>query len=82
MSETKEFLLKEMKRLQKRRKEITDVSYPLREERARVLNEARAKAEKMAEDFKYAEKGLYELDKDIGLIAKALGGRALSDASN
>ena len=81
MSETKEFLLKELARLQKRRKEITDVSYPLREQRADVLNKARARAEKMAEEFKYAEKGLYELDKDIGLIAKALGGRALSDVS-
>lgn len=67
--------------LQAERKKITDVSYPLRERRADIMNKARAEAEALAEQFKAAEVGLFEIDQELGLLAKALGGRALSDAN-
>lgn len=67
--------------LQAERKAITDVSYPLRQQRADILNKARAEAEALAVQFKEAEIGLFEIDQELGLLAKALGGRALSDAN-
>lgn len=56
-------------------------SGPLREARDRFANEARAKEMAMNAEIKVAEDGLYEICNELGMLAKATGGRSMSDTT-
>lgn len=51
---------------------------PMREEYDRYSQETTRKLREMAESLKAAEAPLFELQNEAGLIAKALGGKAMS----
>jgi len=57
------------------RTQILDASIPLREQRDAYQQEADAQIKLMNEQIKSMEMGLYEIDRERGLIAKALGGK-------
>jgi len=62
-----------------RRDAIMAQSAPLREERDRIINEARERARPLEAQYKEIEKDLFEINSDLGTLARALGGRAMSD---
>jgi uncharacterized coiled-coil DUF342 family protein len=72
-------LRKQFDELRAQREEILFRSRPLREERDRVVNEARAFARAANIQIKEIEAGLREIDMDISSLAQALGGRRMSD---
>lgn len=53
---------------------------PLKASRDKILQDADAAAKAIAEQFKKIEKseGLYEIDMERGMLAKALGGKSLN----
>lgn len=79
MSKLTEKLQAELNLLQAKREEILKVSGPLREARDKHANEARAIEVKLNLEIKEIEKDLYQLDTDIATLARALGGRRMSD---
>lgn len=79
MSNTKELLRARFDELNKQRDAILAASGPLREERDRLVNDARARENEINARIKEAERGLYEIDCDRAMLARALGGRAMSD---
>jgi uncharacterized coiled-coil DUF342 family protein len=79
MNKLTDQLRKQFDELRTRREEILSRSTPLREERDRVVNEARAFARAANIQIKEIEAGLREIDTDISNLARALGGRRMSD---
>lgn len=63
--------------LGKKRAAILARTTPLREQRDRIVQEAEAKARALADQYKQIEKdeGLYDLDMERGMLARALGGK-------
>lgn len=80
MSKLTDDLQRQFNLLNKKRDEILAKSGPLREARDKHVNEARAIENKMNLEIKEIEKELYELDTDRAALARALGGRRMSDA--
>lgn len=79
MSEVDTLMKQKLADLQGKRAAILAVSGPLRAERDRIKNEAKAQIDALNAKIKDAEAGLFELDQDIGKLAKASGGRSMSD---
>ena len=82
MSEMSERLRKELDLLDGLRAKILACSAPLRAERDRIVNEARAKENELNARIKEIEADLFQIDTDRALLARALGGRRMSDAQN
>lgn len=82
MSKLTNELARQFRVLNKRRDEILAASGPMREARDRFVNEARAIENRMNDAIKAIEKDLYDVDTDRATIARALGGRRMSDAIN
>ena len=80
MSETKDLLRKRFEELNKLRDDILAKSTPLRQERDRIANEVRGKELDLIAKIKVIEKDLYQIDMDRGMLARALGGRRMSDS--
>ena len=74
-----EELRKHLVDLTEKRDAILAVSGPLRAERDRVVNEAREREQDLNHKIREAEKDLAETCNAMGKVAKALGGRAMSD---
>lgn len=55
-------------------------SAPLRVRRDAMARAARAAEDRANTGIREAEQGLFDLKTEFGMIARALGGRALSDA--
>lgn len=72
-----ENMRKRFHELGRKREAILAKTGPLRAERDRIIAEADAKAKGLADAFKKIEKdeGLFEIDMERGMIAKALGGK-------
>jgi len=79
MSETNDLLRARFNELRTKREQILAQSEPLRMERDRISNDATIRCRELAEQIKGIELGLFDLDMDLGRLAKALGGRSLSD---
>jgi hypothetical protein len=80
MSETKALLTQQFEKLAAAREAILAASGPLRADRDRIKNEARAKAEALNVQIKEVEKDLPQISMDLGSLARALGGRSLSQS--
>lgn len=63
--------------LGKKREAILARTTPLRAQRDKILQEADAKAKALAEQFLKieADEGLFDLDRERAVLARALGGR-------
>ena len=61
--------------LRERRDAILKRSGPLREKRDALVNEAREKEQALNERIRKAEEGLFEIDQEAAMIARALGGQ-------
>ena len=77
-----ELLRVQLAELNHKRDSILAKSGPLREARDKFANEAREKEMAMNAQIKEAETGLADLDRDRAMLARALGGRRMSDAIN
>jgi len=62
------------------REKITAVSGPLREKRDAFVKEMRAKEDAMSAEIKTAEEGLFDIDQERAMIARALGGKTAMPA--
>jgi uncharacterized coiled-coil DUF342 family protein len=60
---------------------ITAKSHPLREKRKTLMQTVRVEEKALIDEYLEIEKGLFEINNEIGRLAKALGGRAMSDVS-
>ena len=58
-----------------KREEILAASGPIRAERDKLLQETEKAEEALNVKIREAEKGLYELDVERGMLARAIGGR-------
>jgi uncharacterized coiled-coil DUF342 family protein len=56
-------------------------SNPLRQKRKELTIKSREEENKIIAEYLKIEEGLFELTNEIGRLAKALGGRAMSDVS-
>lgn len=61
--------------LSAKREQILAASAPLRAKRDDIVNKARADEEILNVQIREAEAGLYELDVERGLLARAVGGQ-------
>jgi hypothetical protein len=77
-SDTEKMLRQKLEELTAQRASILSVTTPLREQRDKILNDARASAAVLADQIREAEKDLPSVDTDIGRLSRALGGRAMS----
>ena len=57
---------------------IRAVTDPMRAERDRYSQETSAKLKSMDESIREAERPLFDLQNEAGIIAKALGGKSLN----
>lgn len=80
MSKLIKELSRQLKELDVSRAAILAISGPLREARDKHVNDARAIENEMNAKIKEVEKDLYYIDNDRATIARALGGRRMSDA--
>lgn len=58
-----------------KREEIKKVSDPIRAKRDKFVQDARAKEMKLNAELREAEQGLYELDQERAILARALLGQ-------
>jgi hypothetical protein len=65
--------------LNTQRESILAASTPLRAARDAFLAEKAAQEEVMNAEIRGVEEGLYDIDMERGLLAKALGGRSIHD---
>ena len=72
----------QMKELDDKRAAITDKAAPLRAEADRLSNEFREKRAVLIAQIREAEKDLPDVERDRSMLARALGGRRMSDAAN
>lgn len=72
---TPEALRARFRELTEKREKILAKSAPLREERDRIANEARAKETALNKRIKTVEADLYENEQERAMIARALGGK-------
>lgn len=79
-SNTKALLQEQLAKLSAERDEILSRSTPLRAERDRIKNEAREQVKKIDEKVKEIEAPLFKLSNEIGMLARALGGRRMSES--
>ena len=63
--------------LKAQRDTILAQSRPLREQRDRLVNETRAKDLALKVRIMAMEEPLFQLDRDIAMLARALGGRRI-----
>lgn len=75
---TKDMLQERFAELTAKREAILAQSTPLREQRDKIKNEALALAQTLDDQIMAIEKGMPELDTDLGRLARALGGRSMS----
>jgi hypothetical protein len=78
---TEEALRKRQAELKDEISKVEAVSGPLREARDAYSLEADAKLKDMAEKMHSAEASLFELKKEAGMIARALGGKSLNSSA-
>lgn len=81
MSETTDLLRAKFDELSAKRAAILNVSGPLREQRDKIKNETRERVEAFKAQIKDVETGLPEIDSDLSRLAKALGGRRMSEST-
>lgn len=74
-----DFLKEQFDALTKQRDAIQAAAAPLREERDRIMGEARTKADALSEKIGEIEKDLPQVMNDLGTAARAMGGRFMSD---
>lgn len=79
MTELKLKLQKQFRELQARRDAILAASGPLRAQRDQVANEARARELTLNAQIREIEKDLPKIDEDLAMLARATGGRRMSD---
>lgn len=79
--DTKTLLQQQFTLLNKRRDEILAVSVPLREKRDLIKNTALEKARELDGQITQVEKDLFDIDKSRAMLARALGGKFMSDAT-
>jgi len=79
MSALKSRLRAEFDELVRKRDEIRAISTPMRETRDKFKNEMQARLRQMDDEIRKIEEPLYELETDIGSLARAVGGRYMSD---
>jgi uncharacterized coiled-coil DUF342 family protein len=72
-----ENMRKRFHELGRKREAILAKTTPLREERDKIVQEADAKAKALAAQFKQIEKdgGLFDIDMERGMLARALNGK-------
>lgn len=79
-NKTKEVLSSRRDELEKKKAAIHAASGPLREKRDAYVNETREKIKAMDAEIKAVEKELYDTDQELGMLARAFGGRRMSDS--
>lgn len=72
-----ENMRKRFHELGKKRAAILAKTMPLREKRDKIVQKAEAEAKALADQFKKieADEGLFDLDQERAVIARALGGK-------
>lgn len=75
---TEENLRARQKELKEELKAIEATTVPMREARDKFVQEHDVKLQEMNKALREAEAPLFELKQEAGMIAKALGGKALS----
>lgn len=80
MSKTKELLQQRAEELTRQRDAILAKTGPMREARDRFKSDAFARIRAMDAELKEAEKGLFDLGNELSMIARAAGGRKMSDS--
>lgn len=80
MASAKELLQQRAEELTVKRDEIMQISTPLREQRDALKNEALAKSRIMDLEIKKVEVDLFDINMELGMIARAAGGRKMSDS--
>jgi uncharacterized coiled-coil DUF342 family protein len=75
MDMTPEALRARFAELGEQRDSILGQSTPLREQRDEVSVNAQTQMEALDDEIRAAEAGLFDIDQERGLIARALGGR-------
>lgn len=80
MSKLLDQMQAQLQEMNAKRDAILAISGPLREARDKHANEAREIELRMNAEIKEVEKELFDLDNDRSALARALGGRRMSDA--
>lgn len=72
---------KRMDELHQKREEILSRSTPMREEKDKLFNAARAEDARRSAEIAEVEKDLAAIDYERGFLARGMGGRSLSQPS-
>jgi uncharacterized coiled-coil DUF342 family protein len=78
MSTTEDLLRQQFNALCAQRDAIIAQAAPLREQRAQILNDARAQEKLLNKDIRVIEKDLFQTMIELGQLTRALGGRQMS----